>query len=66
MTNESLTEKELLILNLIAKGYTSPLIANELGISLNTIKWYRKRLIRKFSASTSGEMVRKAIEDNLI
>ncbi len=62
----TLTDIELRIVQLIAKGRTTPAIASELFLSENTIKWYRKRIIKKFSASTSAELVRKAIEAKII
>jgi len=61
-----LTERELQILRLIAEGRTTPLIASEMNLSQETIKWYRKRIMRKFSASTSAEVVRKAIREEII
>ena len=62
----NLTERELFIVRRIAIGRTTPLIAAELNLSPETIKWHRKRLLAKFSASTSAEMVRKAMEAGLI
>jgi len=61
-----LNERELSILKLIARGRTTPDIASELCLSPNTIKWYRKRIMKKFAASTSAEVVRKAIEQKII
>ena len=61
-----LSAKELLILKLISEGRTSPQIAEELCLSLPTIKWYRKRIRAKFDASTTVEVIRKAIEKGLI
>ena len=61
-----LSAKELLILKLISEGRTSPQIAEELCLSLPTIKWYRKRIRAKFDASTTVEVIRKAIEQGII
>lgn len=62
----SLTPREVSIIRLIAQGEKSPGIASELGLNVETVKWYRKRILDKFEASTSAEVVRKAIEFKLI
>ena len=66
LTNISLTPKETEIIRLIAEGLTTPIIAARLGLAGETVKWYRKRILDKFQASTSAEVVRKAIEQKLI
>lgn len=40
----SLTRRELDVLRLLAKGYTSTKIAESLGLKPPTVMWYRKRL----------------------
>lgn len=65
-TKRTLTERELEILRLVAQGYTSPQIADELSLSAETIKWYRKRLLSKFEADNTAEMIKIAIENKLI
>jgi len=61
-----LTAKERRILQLVAEGRTSPQIAEELCLSLPTIKWYRKRLRAKFDVTSTIQMVRQAIDLQLI
>ena len=61
-----LTEREHQILQLISQGKTSPQIAEKMYLSLPTIKWYRKKLLSKFEASTSAELVIKAKEKGLV
>ena len=61
-----LTKQEIRILTFVAEGLTTPLIAARMCLSAETIKWYRRRIMQKFSASTSAEVVRKAIEENII
>lgn len=61
-----LTDRELEILPLIAAGLTSQQIADKLYLSLPTIKWYRKRMLVKFEAANSADMVAKAKERGLI
>ena len=61
-----LTAKEQAILKLVSEGLTSEQIAEQMCLSLPTIKWYRKKLRAKFEANTSVEMVRKAMKQGLI
>jgi DNA-binding CsgD family transcriptional regulator len=51
---------------MIANGHTSPQIAEEMCLSLPTIKWYRKKIRAKFDAETTIETIRKALEQGLI
>ena len=61
-----LTNREQDVLRLLAKGYTSTRIANELGISQSTVMDYRKKLHRKFNVNRVGELTYKASELHLI
>ena len=61
-----LTRREMSILQEVAIGRTTPQIAGDLGLSPETVKWYRKQLLVKFSATTSAEVVRKAIVNNIL
>ena len=61
-TKVSLKEKEVQILQMIAEGKTSPQIAQAMCLSLNTIKWYCKKLKAKFDTNGTIQMVRKAID----
>jgi len=61
-----LTEREEQILPLIAAGLTSPQIADKVYLSLATIKWYRKKLLLKFDAANTAELISKAKGKGLI
>lgn len=61
-TQITLTEREQQVLRLVAAGRTTPQIADTLSLGVETIRWYRKKLLAKFGASTSAEMVRMAVE----
>ena len=61
-----LTDRERQILQFIAQGKTSPQIAEKMYLSLPTIKWYRKKLLVKFEASNTADLVFKAKEKGLI
>ena len=52
-----LSAKEREILDLIARGYTSSQIADTLCLSNETIRWYRKKLLVKFDASNTAELL---------
>ena len=61
-----LTDREAEILPLVASGMTSQQIADRLFLSLPTIKWYRKKLLVKFEAANTADLIRKAKEKGLI
>ena len=61
-----LTDREAEILPLVASGMTSQQIADKLFLSLPTIKWYRKKLLVKFEAANTADLIRKAKEQGLI
>jgi len=65
-TEPKITEREIEILRLIAGGNTSTQIAAALSLSVETIKWYRKRLLQKTDSANSAEMIRKASETGLV
>lgn len=50
----------------LAQGKSSQDIADELNLSSETIKWYRKRMLSKFQASNSLEMVMKAMQQQIL
>ena len=49
----SLTRRELDVLRLLAKGYTSTWIAYEMGVNEQTVFWYRKRLYAKLNVHSA-------------
>lgn len=61
-----LTERELQILHLIADGKTNPQIAEIIFLSPETVKWYRKKLLAKFDATNSADLVRVAMETGIL
>lgn len=65
-TKLTITDREKDILRLIAKGLTSPQIAEMLSLSTETIKWYRKRLLSKLDAENTAAMIKTVIENKLI
>lgn len=55
-----LSDREKEILDLLAKGYTSPQIAEALNLSAETVKWYRKKLLAKFDVANTAELIAAA------
>lgn len=51
------TEKELMVLNLIAKGHNTKSIASILRISFNTVETHRKNLLRKYDVGSMTELI---------
>ena len=58
----SLTTREMEILTYMAYGTSSKEIADELFISLQTVKNHRKNMLKKMSAKNSTELVRMFIQ----
>jgi len=65
-TETRITEREIEILRLIAGGNTSTQIAAALSLSVETIKWYRKRLLQKTDSINSAEMINKVSQSGLL
>jgi LuxR family maltose regulon positive regulatory protein len=57
---EDLSERELVILRLLAAGLTQPDIANELYISYNTVKTHTRSIYRKLGVSARHEAIEQA------
>ena len=55
----SLTQREIQIANLVAKGMTNAAIGKELWISHNTVKQALKRMFRKLDVASRVEMIAK-------
>jgi DNA-binding NarL/FixJ family response regulator len=61
-----LTPREIEVIQLLAKDFSSEEIANKLFVSPHTISTHRRNLKRKLKASTSAGIVAIAYENNLI
>lgn len=62
----SLSERELDVLRLVALGYTNGEIATKLDISPRTVEAHRASLMRATGATTRAELVRFALDANLL
>ena len=65
-SNVVLTDVEKNILRLICDGMTNPEIATRLHLSIETVNWYRKRLLAKFGMKNTVSLVRFAMEKKLV
>lgn len=52
-----LSAREKEVLDLLSKGYTAPMIAKALGLSPETIRWYRQKLLVKLDVSNTAELI---------
>jgi two-component system, NarL family, invasion response regulator UvrY len=64
--HERLSDREFLVLRLIASGKTPTEIAVELSLSVKTISTYRTRILEKMAMSTNAEITRYAIQNQLV
>ena len=65
-TLPQVSSREKEILDLLTKGYTTPQIADCLGLSPETVKWYRKKLLVKFDVANTAELTSTAKDLGLI
>jgi DNA-binding NarL/FixJ family response regulator len=60
-----LTEREVEVLKLITKEFTTPEIAKKLFISVYTVETHRKNLIRKLNVKNIAGLVKYAIQNGI-
>jgi two-component system response regulator NreC len=63
---DDLTEREIEILRLIALGHTNTEIAEQLFLSVRTVESHRARIQQKTSLATRAELVRYALDHDLV
>ena len=64
--NVSLTEREQVILKLIALEYSGKEISEKLFISVNTVETHRKNLLKKLNVKSSIGLAKYAIKNNFL
>jgi two-component system invasion response regulator UvrY len=64
--HETLSDRELEVLCLIASGKPLTDIANNLFLSVKTISTYRTRILEKLHMQTNADLIRYAIQKELI
>lgn len=62
----SLSNRELQVLCLIARGFKSSKISGELGLSTKTIETYRSRLMQKLCLHSDADICRFAYDNKLV
>ena len=65
-TPESLTPREVEILTHIVEGKTNAQIAVDLSISVKTVEWHRANLMSKLDVHSVADLVRYALEHELM
>ncbi len=66
LKNEQLTDREIEILKLIAEGFNSTQIGDQLHISARTVDTHRTNLMRKLEIKNIAGLVRYAIKNKLL
>jgi DNA-binding NarL/FixJ family response regulator len=61
-----LSEQELRVLRCMARGLVYKQVADELSISINTVRTYVRRLYKKLQTHTASEAVTKALRARLL
>ncbi|HCY75489.1 MAG TPA: DNA-binding response regulator [Ignavibacteriales bacterium] len=64
--HESLSSREFEVMRFIAQGKAVRDIAEILCISTNTVSSYRSRIMEKMRMKTNAEIIRYAVENNLL
>lgn len=64
--HENLSDREYLILRLIASGKSVSIIARDLSLSVKTVSTYRSRLLEKMSMANNSELVHYAFQNDLV
>lgn len=62
----NLTKRELEVLMLVVKGYSTPDIASKLYLSVHTISSHRKNILKKLNLRSPVELIRYAMENNMV
>jgi DNA-binding NarL/FixJ family response regulator len=65
-THESLSNRELEVLKMIAAGESLVRIAENLHLSPHTVTTYRARIMEKMGLSSNAELTRYAVENGLL
>ena len=64
--HDSLSDREYQVLRLLGSGQTVSDIARALGLSVKTVSTYRTRVLEKLGMRTNAELMRYAIENELL
>ena len=62
----SLTERELDVLKLVTKEYSTSEMADSMNLSVNTVETYRKNLLRKLNVKNAVGLAMYAVKNNIV
>jgi DNA-binding NarL/FixJ family response regulator len=62
----NLTDKEIAILQFLVNGYSYKMIASQINISIDTVRFHIKKIYDKLHVHSATEAVSKAIKDKLV
>jgi len=66
LPHEKLSDREFMILRMIAAGKPVGVIARELSLSIKTVSTYRVRLLEKMGLTNNAELVHYAFRNHLV
>ncbi|MGB2677071.1 MAG: response regulator transcription factor [Candidatus Acidiferrum sp.] len=61
-----LSDRELQVLGLVARGYTSAQIAKQIAVGVKTVETYRSRFAEKLGLRTRSDVIRFAMQMGLL
>jgi DNA-binding NarL/FixJ family response regulator len=64
--HDSLSDREYQVLRMLGSGRTVSDIARDLGLSVKTVSTYRTRVLEKLGMRSNAELMRYAIENELL
>ncbi len=64
--HRGLTKKELSVLQLLAQGYKNEQLANELGVSLATVKFHISNIMSKLEVKSRTSIIKIAYEEGIL
>jgi DNA-binding NarL/FixJ family response regulator len=66
LEQSDITPREKEVLQLVAGGFSTKQIADQLGISIRTVESHRINMLKKMKVNNSAELIKKAIEMHLL
>jgi two-component system response regulator NreC len=61
-----LSDRELQVLKLVARGYSSAQIAKQIAVSVKSVETYRSRFAEKLGLRTRSDVIRFAVQMGLL
>lgn len=65
-SHQLLSDREFHVFKLIAEGRAVSEIAEQLSLSITTVSTYRSRILSKMDMKTNADLIRYALENNII